>query len=59
MGELFTMGNMDSMLVAMKRVLTEKGSQKGIKGRERVIEKFNFDGNAASFEKIYLQALQL
>ena len=58
-GELFTMGNMDSMLVAMKRVLTEKGSQKGIKGRERVIEKFNFDGNAASFEKIYLQALQL
>jgi glycosyltransferase involved in cell wall biosynthesis len=58
-GELFTMGDMDSMLVAMKRVLTEKDSLKGIKGRERVIEKFNFDGNAASFEKIYLQALQL
>ena len=55
----FTMGDMDSMLMALGKILNQEDSQRGIKGRERVVEKFNFDGNAAAFEKIYLEAIQL
>ena len=57
-GALFTMGDMDSMLMALGKILNQEDSQRGIKGRERVVEKFNFDGNAAAFEKIYLEAIQ-
>ena len=58
-GSLFTMGDMDSMLMALGKILNQEDPQRGIKGRERVVEKFNFDGNAAAFEKIYLEAIQI
>ena len=58
-GALFTMGNMESMLGALERTLKEEESRKGAQGRKRVVEKFNFDGNADVFEKIYLEAIQL
>ena len=58
-GALFTMGNTESMLGALERTLNEEESLKGAKGRMRVVEKFNFDGNADVFEKIYLEAIQL
>ena len=58
-GALFTMGNLESMLGALERTLNEEESPKGIQGRNRVVEKFNFDGNADVFEKIYLEAIQL
>lgn len=58
-GALFKMGNTESMIGALERTLNEEGYQKGVQGRKRVIEKFNFDGNAEVFEKIYLEAIQL
>ena len=53
------MGNTESMIGALERTLNEEGYQKGVQGRKRVVEKFNFDGNAEVFEKIYLEAIQL
>ena len=47
------------MLGALERTLKEEESRKGAQGRKRVVEKFNFDGNADVFEKIYLEAIQL
>ena len=58
-GALFKMGNTESMIGALERTLNEEGYQKGVQGRKRVVEKFNFDGNAEVFEKIYLEAIQL
>lgn len=58
-GALFKMGNTESMIDALERTLNEEGYQKGVQGRKRVVEKFNFDGNAEVFEKIYLEAIQL
>ena len=58
-GALFKMGKLESMLGALERTLNEEESPKGIQGRNRVVEKFNFDGNADVFEKIYLEAIQL
>jgi glycosyltransferase involved in cell wall biosynthesis len=58
-GALFTMGDTDSMLKALEQVLNEEDPHMGIQGRKRVVEKFNFEANAADFEKIYHEAIQL
>jgi len=55
-GALFTMGNIESMVSAMKEVL-KVGRKKGEKGRARVLQKFTYSGNAESFENIYLEAI--
>ena len=58
-GALFTMGDTDSMVSAMKDALTEDSSHKGSQGRDRVLERFTYSGNAESFENIYLEAIQM
>ena len=57
-GALFKMGDIGSMVSAMKQVLSED-SDKGKKGRARVLENFSYMGNAESFEKIYHEAIQM
>tara|TARA_B000000609_G_scaffold40145_1_gene28736 strand:+ start:939 stop:2159 length:1221 start_codon:yes stop_codon:yes gene_type:complete len=54
-GKLFTMGDNDSMASAIIGEIEnpEKLLEKGILGRERVLEKYTYESNASRFSEIY------
>ncbi|MEC7602279.1 MAG: glycosyltransferase family 4 protein, partial [Candidatus Thermoplasmatota archaeon] len=54
-GKLFTMGDNDSMASAIIGEIENPGKllEKGILGRERVLEKYTYESNASRFSEIY------
>ena len=54
-GRLFTMGDNDSMSLAIIEEITdsERLIEKGVLGRERVMKKYTYESNALRFSEIY------
>ena len=54
-GKLFTMGDNDSMSLAIIEEITdsERLIEKGVLGRERVMKKYTYESNALRFSEIY------
>ena len=57
-GELFELGSVDSLseTIASELSSNEVLLQKGAQGRQRVLERFTLDGNAARFLDVYARA---